>query len=1828
MTESAYELRNDPEVGHEALLLQTAAKSLLVLSNNVLDVSALEAGALRIEADDFDLRKLLQALVPSTEFAAQQKGIKFQLLMAENLPTMVSGDGLRVQQLLYNLISNAVRFTSTGAVTVRARVSAAADDEDDRTFVDFRIEDTGCCIPGEAGASLFAKVQESSGSGGVARTALGLYITKKLVKKMHGRISLASKKNRSGTIVQVQIPFERATHHLPAMLPTTATRNLRILYADDEPANHFVLHTHLHASGHTLMTVDNGLQAVEAFKTEKPDLLLLDVDMPVMDGVQALQEIRNYEQLSKCARTPMAFLTAHATPEFAKLDVDHVIPKPISRAWLLQYVTGIADGLEHPDRPMTIPTPKRVKRSSTSTEGRSTGGTASHSGGSDSSQHSRTPSSPGTPRSQDSASTPALHSTPGSGAGTPRSGTPITHSSFDSTHGGSALPRGGTRIARDRALQVVIPGSYRPQTFREGVAVMMEQWFSLDRHADAMLQWRFNVMRVAAMVVMVLFFVGFARPLPPLARLGNFVICLLMVLYVPVMRTQNNTLLHRYTVVQTVLTIVITLSTNVVGVHALQYDSCFAPFVTMMTGAHSKTVKHASIASVVTATAMLLILPIVPLTAEMQLLYIRESAILHCIIIAGMTFVALRSDSARALACKSLAQSVEAIARVQRRTQVKRDASEQFATSVAYDFRTPLSIVMGMAEAIMEAPSLPPKLSRHMHVLQSACQLLLNMMHNILDSRSMDSGSELAKQLSVFSVREVVRQTARMMCFQARAKCIYLRVQIANSVPQCISDDSGRLQQVLVNLLGNAIRYSSTDTVLLRVDVVNAGANAHVTDTPGADTILYGRAGDEDGTVERNIAFVPLPHENTPVQADQALLRFSVLDSSFSAHEHLTVPTAPHGVILPSAAGAMGMAISEAVIQKLGGTIGSAGTVRGLRASFALPVTTADTCMLEEANVFKQWARALSILVIDDMFEMQYIMRLFLRDTPHVLTPAFTAASGLSLYQQFPHDVVIISLTISDMGWLETVRYIRARARGQCHVIALASVPTPELRAATERGEVNYFEMRPVPRQRLANILMEISQRIRKTTAPDLTSLKRTPSRDRLMEELALRLPERLALTALDLAAYEGNELYTMSQYMSSDDTDADGAVKFAAGATEIVDSTASTTEGWTAMATGAQTGAGETPWQSKFPTPTPSAPFSRQLSRPGSPTARVGRSSEMPTVGSRAAMFASTVNLADAATPEKLVPQPSTALVPNDMFEYVRDQFLPLLVGYAADMYKAFRDGEIVTLRQFAHKITGTAGSFGLYAVGVLSKRITAICHTQPFDPLALEQCIRALGATVYMTGLQQLPPETSAANSATVSGSVVSPSSPIAALAGYRTYTSAQFTPAASVSTSALPSTRASRMGSIKPSSRVSDNSGIITTSDVTTPLGVTVPATTAVTPQQTSPLMSPSKPLSGVSAFRPVVPRTFARVPQDMYEYAKTSYVPSLHAYAADMLKAATSDDILTVRGFAHKITGTAGTFGLDHITVLSKSVTAICHAQPFIAETLRQRLLELQATITATRLKCVDEDGGSVPMTPETASPIASYPASTSVSPTTTTSAIAAALLVPHTPQQLTAATGIAEVPTPKSQPPGQTTVGTPTSTSVMTPPKPHAIVKPAKVVAIVPHDMFEYAQQSYVPSLQAYAVDMLKAAAVDDIVTVRGLAHKITGTAGTFGLEVVEALSKRVTSVCHAQPFVPGTLRDCLLQLQSILQNIELVSGPSEDDEAEAPAPAVVQPARPAPVHVVPSLSAASSMASLNAIKPVAAHSMAGAAVALLLPADQRPPLPLVTTPKLNTMHRQ
>jgi len=365
MTELALSTTLSEEQRDFLLTVKSSADRLLTIINEILDFSKMEAGKTVLDLVAFHLPSMVKDVMRSLALLAQQKGLDFDVHIAPDVPADVTGDPVRLGQVLINLVGNAIKFTEHGEVRVDVSVESITND---RAGLQISISDTGIGIALDQQEGLFQEFQQAHTSGRrlYGGTGLGLAVSKSIVTLMGGTIGLKSIPGEGTTITflayfdlspgsqpAMPIPSEEdlqgmatlivddnatddnATHRRPAL-------SLRILLAEDNVVNQRVAMSMLGKMGHRITLATNGLEALEQWRQGDFDLILMDVQMPEMTGLQATMQIRREEAAG--ARVPIVAMTASAMSEerdrCLAAGMDDFISKPVSYRVIEEMITA------------------------------------------------------------------------------------------------------------------------------------------------------------------------------------------------------------------------------------------------------------------------------------------------------------------------------------------------------------------------------------------------------------------------------------------------------------------------------------------------------------------------------------------------------------------------------------------------------------------------------------------------------------------------------------------------------------------------------------------------------------------------------------------------------------------------------------------------------------------------------------------------------------------------------------------------------------------------------------------------------------------------------------------------------------------------------------------------------------------------------------------------------------------------------------------------------------------------------------------------------------------------------------------------------------------------------------------------------------------------------------------------------------------------------------------------------------------------------------------------------------------------------------------------
>ncbi len=327
-------------------VFQRNGAGLVNLINNILDLAIVEAGKTALERTEFDLQEMLLRAQEVVQARAAAKALDLHHAIAPGVPRRLTGDANRLRQVIVNLLSNAIKFTDKGSLSIEVEDEPGAPSGTLR----FAVRDTGIGIPADRLGTIFdgfvhpqhSTTRRHSGAG------LGLTISRQLVELMGGRIWVESTVGVGSTFYfTVALEPAKSPITVPKIAPTVPVNEmerrlagLKILLAEDADDNRFLILSYLKKSKCEIVTAENGEEALERFAGAPFDVVLMDVEMPLMDGLDATREIRKLERTRNQSATPVLALTAHAASDMATKSAEAgftaVLTKPIRKADLLQ----------------------------------------------------------------------------------------------------------------------------------------------------------------------------------------------------------------------------------------------------------------------------------------------------------------------------------------------------------------------------------------------------------------------------------------------------------------------------------------------------------------------------------------------------------------------------------------------------------------------------------------------------------------------------------------------------------------------------------------------------------------------------------------------------------------------------------------------------------------------------------------------------------------------------------------------------------------------------------------------------------------------------------------------------------------------------------------------------------------------------------------------------------------------------------------------------------------------------------------------------------------------------------------------------------------------------------------------------------------------------------------------------------------------------------------------------------------------------------------------------------------------------------------------------
>ncbi len=350
MAELLGETTLTPEQERYVGIFKNAGENLLMIINDILDLSKIEAGRIDIESIGFNLAELIEKTCQVMAMRASQKGLEFISRIFPDVPVDVVGDPVRLRQIIVNLLSNAIKFTEHGEVVLEV-TNEIPQTKDGRVYLTFSVRDSGIGISPDKLDAIFDKFTQADSSttrkyGG---TGLGLPISRRLVQLMGGDLGVESEPGK-GTRFFFTIPLpvytgqknKKAADKKVEIQDSETATPLNILLVDDSEDNRLLVRSFLKKYPYTIEAAENGLIAFELFRKGKYNLVLMDMQMPVMDGYTAMRQIRAWEKENGSERTPIVALTAYALEEEMRKSIeagcDAHITKPIKKEVLLRTI--------------------------------------------------------------------------------------------------------------------------------------------------------------------------------------------------------------------------------------------------------------------------------------------------------------------------------------------------------------------------------------------------------------------------------------------------------------------------------------------------------------------------------------------------------------------------------------------------------------------------------------------------------------------------------------------------------------------------------------------------------------------------------------------------------------------------------------------------------------------------------------------------------------------------------------------------------------------------------------------------------------------------------------------------------------------------------------------------------------------------------------------------------------------------------------------------------------------------------------------------------------------------------------------------------------------------------------------------------------------------------------------------------------------------------------------------------------------------------------------------------------------------------------------------
>lgn len=355
-TDLALKTELTPDLRDYLDTVHTSAQWLMHIVNDVLDFSRIEVAQLQLEKKEFSVGECVRSAIRIVEPEAAAKNLKLRSKVDPQIPARLKGDATRLRQIVFNLVENAVKFTTTGSVMISVVLESKRADS---ILLRFSVADTGIGIPPEKRVGIF----EPFHIPGRPSTGLGLAICKNLAILMGGTIEVQSQLG-AGTTFEFTAWLDKVQGVFDPKAPQSEAsyRSLSVLVAEDNAVNRRLIEAVLQSAGHHVLAVADGKKAVELYETQVFDLILMDIEMPEMDGLEATRAIRECEPRN--SHVPIYALTAHALAgdrdRCLAGGMDGYISKPINVDELIKILDAVAQSRSAPE-PSPTPLAEAVR---------------------------------------------------------------------------------------------------------------------------------------------------------------------------------------------------------------------------------------------------------------------------------------------------------------------------------------------------------------------------------------------------------------------------------------------------------------------------------------------------------------------------------------------------------------------------------------------------------------------------------------------------------------------------------------------------------------------------------------------------------------------------------------------------------------------------------------------------------------------------------------------------------------------------------------------------------------------------------------------------------------------------------------------------------------------------------------------------------------------------------------------------------------------------------------------------------------------------------------------------------------------------------------------------------------------------------------------------------------------------------------------------------------------------------------------------------------------------------------------------------------------------